>query len=523
MFLKEKRCGKIKARGCADGRKQRLYTKKEDASSPTASIESVMITSVIEAKEERDVAVVDIPGAFMQADMDEVVHLRLEGTMAKLITKLDPELYTKYTKIENGKPVLYLLMLKALYGTIRAALLFWLKLSNKLKEWGFTINPYDWCVANKMINGKQCTIVWHVDDLKISHVDENEVTGVIEKINDEFGKEAPITVHRGKVHDYLGMTLDFSKPKKVKVNMTDYLEDLLADAPADMRGEAATPAANHLFEVNTEDPVLLDEERATIFHHIVAKTLFLCKRARPDVQTAVAFLCTRVKAPDEDDYKKLTRMIQYLRATRKMVLTLEADNLNVIKWWADGSFAVHPDMRSHTGGAMSLGKGAVYGTSTRQKLNTNSSTEAELVAASDIMPQLLWTRYFLEAQGYDIKENILYQDNQSAMLLEKNGRASSGKKTRHVNIRYYFITDRINKKEVSVMYCPTGDMVADFFTKPLQGSLFRYLRDLIMNIPREDGPASIVPDDTDDIGPQECVDGRRTDRAIGEALTANQG
>ena len=282
---------------------------------------------------------------------------------------------------------------------------------------------------------------------------------------------------------------------------------MLEDLPADMRGVATTPAANHLFDVNTKNPIYLDEEKSGLFHHVVAKTLFLCKRARPDVQTAVAFLCTRVRAPDHDDYKKLTRMMQYLRATINMALTLEADNLHVIKWWADGSFAVHPDMRSHTGGCMTLGRGVIYGTPRRQKLNTKSSTEAELVAADDIMPQLLWTRYFLEAQGYDIKENILYQDNQSAMLLEKNGRASSGKRTRHVNIRYYFITDRINKKEVSVMYCPTGNMVADFFTKALQGSLFRYLRDIIMNIPKEDGPASIVPDEqgATDVGPQECV------------------
>jgi hypothetical protein len=167
---------------------------------------------------------------------------------------------------------------------------------------------------------------------------------------------------------------------------------------------------------------------------------------------------------------------------------LEADNLHVIKWWVDSSFAVHPDMRSHTGGAMTLGKGVVYGASTRQKLNTRSSTEAELVGVDDMMPQILWTRYFLEAQGYKIEDNTVYQDNQSAILLEKNSRTSSSKRTRHINIRYFFVTDRIRRNEVSVKYCPTGDMIADFFTKPLQGSLFRRLRDFILNI--QSGPTS---------------------------------
>ena len=107
----------------------------------------------------------------------------------------------------------------------------------------------------------------------------------------------------------------------------------------------------------------------------------------------MAFLTTRVKSPDEDDYKKLGRVMRYLRATARLPLTLKADNLHLVKWWVDGAFAVHADMRSHTGGAMSLGKGIIYGALTHQKLNTKSSTEAELIGVDDLMPQILWTRY----------------------------------------------------------------------------------------------------------------------------------
>ena len=131
---------------------------------------------------------------------------------------------------------------------------------------------------------------------------------------------------------------------------------------------------------------------------------------------------------------------------------------------------------------MSLGKGVIYGTSTRQKLNTRSSTEAELVAVDDCMSQVLWTRYFLAAQGYDINDCIVHQDNKSAILLEQNGRASSSKRTRHINIRYYFVTDHANCGEIRVKYCPTTDMLGDYFTKPLQGGLFTKFRDRILNI-----------------------------------------
>jgi hypothetical protein len=415
--------------------------------------------------------------------------------------KIDPKLYRKYLLVEKGKSVMYVQLKKALYGTLQAALLFWKKLSKKLVEWGFEINPYDWCVANKEINGKQCTVLWHVDDIKVSHMEYKVVTHVLDLFDKEYGKEAPLVVTRGKIHEYLGMTIDYSVKGKVTIIMDPYIQGMLDDLPIDMAGEAATPAATHLFQVN-EDAEKLDEPTAQIFHHNVAKLLFLCKRARPDIQTAVAFLCTRVKTPDIDDYKKLTRTMRFLRGTINDHLTLEADNLSLIKWWVDAAYAVHPDMKSHTGGTMTLGRGAPYSTCVKQKLNTRSSTEAELVGVSDVMPQVLWTRYFMQAQGYTVSDSLLYQDNQSAMLLEKNGRGSSSKRTRHINIRYFFVADRIANGEVKIEYCPTGDMLADYFTKPLQGSSFQKFRNQIMNLKDSDPVSKVAQDHRSVLGGQ---------------------
>ena len=96
--------------------------------------------------------------------------------------------------------MIYVELKKALYGTLRAALLFWQRLIAQLKEWGFEVNPYDWCVMNKTIAGKQCTIVWHVDDLKISHVEKSVVSDIIENLDSVFGNEAPLTINRVKTH-----------------------------------------------------------------------------------------------------------------------------------------------------------------------------------------------------------------------------------------------------------------------------------------------------------------------------------
>ena len=296
---------------------------------------------------------------------------------------------------------------KALYGTLKAALLFWKTLTAKLVSMGLVVNPYDECVANKVIGGKQCTILWHVDDIKVSHVDSQVVSEVLGELEKEYGKEAPLTVSRGKKHNYLGMVLDFSTRGAVQITIYDYIKNMLAELPAVMDGESRTPAALHLFEVN-EEAVKLSEKDAQFFHHYVAKLLFLCKRARPDIQTAVAFLSTRVQNPDTDDYKKLTRTMRYLRGTSGLGLTLKADNIAKISWWVDASFAVHPNMRSHTGVVLTLGGGAVYGSSTKQKLNTRSSTEAELVGVNDALPQVLWTRQFLNGQGYGDTDSVIY-------------------------------------------------------------------------------------------------------------------
>jgi hypothetical protein len=185
--------------------------------------------------------------------------------------------------------------------------------------------------------------------------------------------------------------------------------------------------------------------------------------------------------------------MKYVRGTRDLPLILSANGSGMLKWWIDGSHGVHPNMRGHSGGGLSMGQGFLIAPSTKQKLNTRSSTETEIVAVDQFMPQILRTRLFMEAQGYGVTENIIYQDNQAAILLEKNGKASSGKRTKHINMRFFFVTDRVAKRDVSVRWCPTGDMTGDFLTKPTQGALFRRFRDLIMGVVAQPDPGPGKP------------------------------
>ncbi len=144
---------------------------------------------------------------------------------------------------------------------------------------------------------------------------------------------------------------------------------------------------------------------------------------------------------------------------------------------------LHPDGKSHSGITMTMGKGAVYSSSRKQKLVTRSSTEAELVAVNDAMAQVLWTKNFLQEQDYPVEVTAVLQDNESAIKLEKNGLKSVGLRSRHINIRYFFVTDQVQQGNLTIEYCPTDSMEGDYQSKPLQGSKFVKFRGSIMNLP----------------------------------------
>ena len=177
----------------------------------------------------------------------------------------------------------------------------------------------------------------------------------------------------------------------------------------------------------------------------------------------------------------LSFCIRYIRETRTTPLTLEVDTPVKVIAYIDASYAVHADKKSHTCCIITLGKGAIYGKSSTQKLNTTSSTEAELVAMTEAGNQVLWTRNFLIHQEYEVGPVLIYQDNLSTIQLVKNGR-SNNERTRHIDIKFFFLHDRIKADHIIVICKITKEMIADLLTKPLQEKLFQELRDQVLNV-----------------------------------------
>jgi hypothetical protein len=331
----------------------------------------------------------------------------------------------------------------------------------------------DKCVFNKIVDGKQCTICVHVDDLLITCELEEVIDAIHGQLRERY-KEVKLV--RGPKVSYLGMTLDFSEPGKAKCTMEGYVEDLLK--AAGVTGKVNTPAVETLFDI-CDSPLLTDDLRED-FHSTVAKLLYLAKRVRPDLLVAVSFLATRVQKPTEQDRTKLDRALKYLNGTAHLGLSLEVGSAISVLGFIDASYGVHADGKSHTGTAITLGKGAVYAKSSKQKVVSKSSTEAELIGLSDSASQVIWTREFIIGQGYQLDAATIFQDNMSTMAMVKKGHSNS-ERSRHISIRYFFVKDRVDQGDIKIEYKPTGEMVADVLTKPLQGSLFVKLRDELLN------------------------------------------
>ena len=241
------------------------------------------------------------------------------------------------------------------------------------------------------------------------------------------------------------MVFDVTRPGEAKVPMKCLVEDMLVCS--ETPGGARTPGTENLFLVRLETTKATEVERGH-FHTMVAKLLYLAKRARPDCLTAVAFLATRVSRCDGNDLDKLTRLIKYVRATRGHGIRLRIGEEGiVVKVLVDVAYGVHADGKSHTRSCIVIGEmGAVHCKSYKQQIVTKSSTEAELVALSDSTNQGIHVRNFLIAQGYKMEPLIIYQDNLSCMALVERGR-SAAERTRHINIRYYWVKERVSTGE----------------------------------------------------------------------------
>jgi len=464
---------KDKARFLAGGNRQdKVIYKIEETSSPTVSTSSMLSVLAIAAAEEREIATIDVVAAYLEAYMNGEVYIEIDKNTSQIFAGCDSAL-RKYIR-PSGTIVARLN--KALYGCVQSARAWYQHLSGILTDIGFAKNDYDPCVFNKIINGHQVTIACHVDDLLITSQSAAEMDAIIKLLKEKF---TSIKVNRGKHHNFLGLVIDISD-KGIKLSMKSYLEGVIKAFPYPISNPAASPSTGELYNIGVGED--LSEADAQLFHSTVAKCLYAAHRTRPDILLTTNFLATRVSHPTAADLKKLIRLLRYLFGTLDNSMNYYPNGAKPteIRAYIDAAFAVHQDAKSRTGTCIFIANCLVNAKSAKQKLVTKDSTEAELVAASDDGSSAIHLYHFMCSQGYKMKPITLLQDNMSTIAMIRKG-APTGKRNRHIEVRYFFLKDKEEKGIMKIQYVPTAQMTADILTKPLQGELFRQHRRRLLN------------------------------------------
>ena len=478
MFLKEKFDGmgkfeKLKGRLVADGRMQdkSLYADKR---SPTARLESIIMELATAAKEYKHMTKVDIAGAYLNALIgdDDDIYMELNKDVTTILVEEMPTL-RRFVE-PSGK--LLTKILKAMYGLIQSAALWYDALTTFLKLLGFIPNSIDNCVLNMRRDARDITIILYVDDILILSTSEVDIGWLIGALKKEYGE---LTIESGNQLTYLGMVLDISDGE-IKMRMDGYVYSVLESFP-EYRAirRSTTPAAMNLFKPGNGE-LLCDEDKKR-FHTTTARLLYLSKRTRPDIQLPVLYLCTRVKNPTTDDDVKLSKILGYLKTTRNRARVISPKgDLSRIVAYVDASFASHPDGKGHTGLVIKWGDVTLGTISRKQKIATKSSTEAELVALTDVMCEVERAHEFMKEQGVVLDVPIIYQDNMSTITLVTNEN-SENVRTQHLSARRAIAYESSSVfKTVCIRYIRTVNMLADVLTKPLGGHLFyRFADDLL--------------------------------------------
>ena len=461
----------MKARLVADGRGQGFLS-DEETSSPTASISSLFALCAIGAKKLMKVCTMDVPGAYLKASMptNKNVIMKLDTHLSDILINLDKS-FQPYIRNDG----IYVRLNKALYGCKESGKLWYDTISNHFINLGFRANSYDRCIFYRCLDSKRSWIVLYVDDILILADDQSTLDNAIIDIKRIYDD---VVINHGSKHDFLGMVISFNQNGTAVISMQNFIADLFRDFR--IVSNVKSPAKPDLFIIDNDSP-LLNEYDTKLFHSMTAKLLYLAKRTRPDILLVVNFLSTRVKSPSQQDMSKLEYCLMYLYQTKRMNLILSTAADLSLSFYIDSSYGVHSDLKSHSGICASFGRGVIYAQSVKQKLNTRSSTEAELVGIGDGINTVIWFVNFLEELKLNVKPVVIYHDNTSVLKMLVKGH-DNNIRSRHINIRYYFVMDYIANGYIVMKHKASSSMLADMLTKALIGKRFEMLREMLMGV-----------------------------------------
>ena len=489
---------KSKARVFVDGSGQKQEYVGA-SSSPVARVESVMVLCCIAALFGWIVYKIDIVGAYLNTPRPPEVkykYLRLPKHVVKVLLVLRPE-FAEYVEADG---TMLVELDHMLYGMKEAGYEWHKLLFTFLKSVGFVVNDADSCVIHRSSDRGETHGVVTVDDMLFVSSTEDEKIRTIADIAERFGDKG-YTVAEGNDIPHLGMMLKFDRVAKlVRVSQKKFVEDLRIEAGVCDIPPARKPANEFLFE--RPESILLETKEKDRYRSLCMSLLYASTRTYPECLPIVTVLAGRFIDATEHDMNELLTAISYLGYDAEHCLCLRPSSLNPIAS-GDSSYAVHVDGKSHGGIALGFEGSAgahdcyIAFSSGKEARVAKSSCEAELMTANRAADSLLWMTRLLsgfgirhgkprlllksngEQENFGISVPVLYQDNKSSIHIAEHGKGNF-KNTKHIRVRYYYISDMIRSGELLIKWIPTDRMVADILTKGVSLAVFMVLLPLLL-------------------------------------------
>ena len=473
MILKDKRdaAGKfvrMKARlaACGNFEDQR----DDDNAAPTASFSSLLIVLAIAAKRKMKKATADITGAYLNAELNHKVRMRLNKECTKVILKGKPEL-SKYVKSDG---TIVVLLKKCLYGLRIAARAWYDLLTGFILGIGFVRSEYDPCIWYKIDGSDWSYIVLYVDDMMICCDSDKDMKNIQEAIDKRFVEFTFDSSN--ECLDFLGLRITTDESGHIHITQEGYITQILKD-------NGIKRSAKHPMERDlTEDDRLNSKLCAdpTTYRRNVMRLMYAAIRTRADINYAVVMLATHMQDPRECDMDALKQVMEYLYGAVSLhVLLLSSGEIKTV-CYVDAAFMNNVLRKSHTGFAIfldTMGSGAIMVKSQVQKTIADSTMESELIALHEAKTVfLLVIKIVDELTGARADGRIIYEDNQSAIASVLDEHAKFRGRSRFIDRKYFSISEVLKTGELKIIYVGTDAQIADFLTKGLKGVKYKKFR-----------------------------------------------
>jgi hypothetical protein len=491
VFLKHKTkpdgtYDKTKARMVANGKRQKAHM-YDLISSSTVSLTTVMLLINIASRDNALLASYDVKGAFLHAkfgDKDEITYLRIPADITKQWVIQDPSCLP----FVDEKGELTLELDKFIYGLKQSPYKFQQHLNTTLKAAGYVQQALDECLFSKWSGDKYSILSTHVDDI----LQVTTCPKMREELQAILLKAYGDIVYHPEADSYVGLTIKRSENGGTFKLSQDGLVSKLIDQylKNDDKSTVKSPATDTLF--NTDQSVLARPVDKQTYLSLVMSLMYVARLSRPDILQPVTYLATRSHMCNTDDWKACLRVLRFLRETREDELTIRCNSLD-LHLICDASYAVHSDHKSHTGYAITVGSNHSFITarSAKQKLVSQSSTEAEVYAMVDCLKQAYWIREIIRSLSIaPLAPITMYQDNKSAIIMTTGD--SKFRNSKHVLTKIAYARELKALGILDVVHMPTDLMWADMLTKPMHGEPFQRHRASLLGMHEREVLAAYV-------------------------------